>query len=111
MLEICDSEHVSYLNVADSSKEGLFKVMVYSQNGTFLGETKILYMDLVEEVLKQAVRDPGIMQLFVKAAIPCLNEHSKRSSCDTVNSTNAGRWLFSALSERMSLYNKLFPVQ
>lgn len=65
--------------------------MVYSQNGDFLGETEIMYIDVVEEVLKQAVSSPNIMQKFLKAAIPCLNENSGRSSCDTPNPPNVGR--------------------
>ncbi|XP_022809323.1 uncharacterized protein LOC111346297 [Stylophora pistillata] len=68
---------------------GIFRVIVRSQNGLFLGETEILYLDLVEEVLKQAVHDPTIMKLFIRAAIPCLDENSG-SDCDVANSTNAG---------------------
>ena len=65
--------------------------MVYSQNGDFLGETEIMYIDIVEQVLKQAEEYPNIMRKFLKAAFPCLNENSVRSSCDTPNPPNVGR--------------------
>ena len=88
------STFVVISNVADSPREGVFKVEIYSQNGTFLGETEITYIDLVEEALKQAVSDPSVMRLFLNAAIPCLKENSGRSSCDTANSSTIGRLMY-----------------
>ncbi|KAJ7365249.1 hypothetical protein OS493_005346 [Desmophyllum pertusum] len=77
--------------IKGSSKEGRFKVKIYSQDGSFLGETEILYLDLVEQVLKQAVSNRDILKKFLKLAITCVDENSEGSSCDTLNSTDVGR--------------------
>ncbi|KAJ7388320.1 hypothetical protein OS493_038512 [Desmophyllum pertusum] len=86
-----DDCHLFGIRTPTSSKEGRFKVKIYSQDGSFLGETKILYLDLVEEVLKQAVSDRDILKKFLKLAITCVDENSEGSSCDALNSTDVGR--------------------
>jgi len=79
------------LNVAGSPREGVFKVKVHSQDNSFLGETEIRYLDIVEEVLTQAIENPEIMKKFLKAAIPCLQANSD----STQDSSNVGMSTFS----------------
>lgn len=79
------------LNVAGSPREGVFKVKVHSQDNSFLGETEIRYLDIVEEVLTQAIENPEIMKKFLKAAIPCLQANSDI----TQDSSNVGMSTFS----------------
>ena len=91
-----------YVNVADSSTEGVFKVAVFSQNREkCLGETKVAYIDLIEEALKKAINCRKTMLKFLQAAIPCLNVHSEGGTRDAENHTNGGRYL---LSYPLSLY-------
>ena len=85
---------LTILNIAASQRQGLFKVKVYSQDGSFLGETEILYLDVVEEVLKQAVSNRTIMKKFMMAAIPCLDENSEGISLNTQSCTNVGMFTF-----------------
>ncbi|PFX26109.1 Nephrocystin-3 [Stylophora pistillata] len=74
----------------ESPREGLFKVTIESQNGDFLGETEIMYLDIVEQVLKNVVTYQENMPMFIRAALPYLNVNSGRGSCDTPNSIRAG---------------------
>ena len=91
-----------YVNVADSSTEGVFKVAVFSQNRErYLGETEVVYIDLIEEVLQKAISCPNMMLKFLQVAIPCLNVHSEGGTRDAENHTNGGRYL---LSYPLSLY-------
>ena len=94
-----------YVNVADSSTEGIFKVAVFSQNRERrLGETKVAYIDLIEEALKQAISCPKTMQKFIQAAIPCLAVHAEGGTRDAENHTNDGRYFHFFLSLLFPLY-------
>ena len=67
-----------------------------------------MYIDLMEEALKQAISNPRKMQKFILAAIPCLSELSEGSIRVAENHTNDGRYL---LSYALSLYfNSLFII-
>ena len=85
-----------YVNVADSSTEGVFKVAVFSQNRErCLGETKVVYIDLIEEVLQKAISCPNTMLEFLRAVIACLALHAKGGIHDAENHTTGGRYLLS----------------
>ena len=85
---------ISSVNVADSSTEGVFKETVSSHNQeNFLEATKVVYTDLTDETLKQAVICLKTMLQFLQAAIPCLNVHSEGGASDRENHTNDGRYL------------------
>lgn len=93
------------LNVAASPRKGVFKVKVYSQDNSFLGETEIRYLDIVEEVLTQAIEKPAIMKKFLVAAIPCMQENSD----STQDSSKVGMLTFSIaylydIHDHMALY-------
>lgn len=93
------------LNVAASPRKGVFKVNVYSQDNSFLGETEITYLDIVEEVLTQATEDPDIMKKFLVAAIPCMQENSDSKQ----DSSKVGMLKFSIayfydIHDHMALY-------
>ncbi|PFX12295.1 Tankyrase-1 [Stylophora pistillata] len=74
----------------ESPREGLFKVTIESQNGDFLGETEIMYVDIVEQVLKNVVTHQEKMPMFIRAAFTHLNANCGRGCCDSPNSIGAG---------------------
>ena len=100
-----------FVNVVDSSREGVFKVTVFSHNrGNCLGETKAASIDLIDEALKQAMSCPKTMVKFIQVAIPCLNVHSEGGTCDAENHTNGGRYLLSLTSQFVfHFFSELFP--
>lgn len=78
------------LNVSDSPREGVFKVRVYSQDNSFLGETEIVYLDIIEEVLAQAMKSRAIMAKVLEAACRCLQEDSDGIIGNTQESSKVG---------------------
>lgn len=50
---------------------------VYSQDNSFMGETEIEYLDIIEEVLAQAMRSQAIMAKVFEAACRCLQGDSE----------------------------------
>ena len=95
------------VNVAESLKPGAFKVTVHSEDRRrCLGETTILYIDLVEDVLERVISCPKASLKFIKAITACQNVHSEGGASDEENHTIDGRYL---LSFPLSLnFNSLF---
>ena len=58
-----------------------------------MGKTKVTYIDLIDEALKQAISCPKTMVKFIQVAIPCLNVNSEGGTCAAENPTNGGRYL------------------
>ena len=51
-----------------------------------------MYIDLIEEALRQAINNPRTMLKFILAAIPCLNVDSEGGTSEAENHTNDGRY-------------------
>ena len=74
-------------NIAAASEPGWVTIILQSQWGVKLGETKILYIDQEKEFFEQVVREPKLLKkLFLK-----LGESTETSSCETQNSGNVGK--------------------
>ena len=69
---------------------GVFKVRVYSQDNCFLGETEIVYLEIIEEVLAQAMNNRAIMAKFLEAASRYLQEDSEGIIGNTQESSKVG---------------------
>ena len=93
----------------ESSTAGLFKVEIISQNNRFLGETEILYIDIVEEVAQQALERKPVMVMFLRAAAEALEQTSGGSSCNTASSTSAGKFM-SPTRHLEEILNRVTPV-
>jgi len=78
------------LNVAASQRPGVFKVKVYSNDNSFLGETEIEYLDLIDEVLAQAMKSRAIMRKFLAVLYRSLQEDSEGIIGNTQGSSKFG---------------------
>ena len=51
--------------IAASQKPGTVPVTVNTQDGRLLGMTCFMYVDEIQEVLKQVVKDPALQSLYL----------------------------------------------
>ena len=51
-----------------------------------------MYIDLIEEALKEGISNPRTMLKFLQAAVPCLNVHTEGGTSEAENHTNDGRY-------------------
>ena len=87
---IVKSYHFSALKIVASPQPGLVTVILKSQNGEYLGETQILYVDEEKEFAQRVAQEPELQLRLFKEWTNHLSGISEKRS-DTKTSGSIGR--------------------